>query len=58
LTELKHTEETMPSLSSGWFEGFKNWFNLHGYKIHGEAGSMLAFDQRLIDQQMNHICER
>jgi hypothetical protein len=24
LTELKHTEETMPSLSSGWFEGFKN----------------------------------
>jgi hypothetical protein len=38
---LHISESQMPSLSNGWFEGFKRRWGLHGYQIHGEVGSVV-----------------
>jgi hypothetical protein len=58
LTELKYLEDELPAFSNGWFDGFKKQHNLHGYRMHGEASSMLNIDQNTIDVQMNQIKEK
>jgi hypothetical protein len=57
-TELHIKDKDMPIFSSGWFTGFKKRFNLRGYKMHGEAASMLTINQESVQNQINIVQEQ
>ncbi|KAI8876424.1 hypothetical protein K501DRAFT_200444 [Backusella circina FSU 941] len=45
----------MPDISNGWLSRFKKRYNLHGFKMHEEAGSLIQADEDKIQRRIAEI---